>query len=193
MKLLLKFLALLALLATAGRVLAKEAARTETLFLFQNHRVTISVPEGYVYSSGRDERGIITAKLVAPKQKVELQVSFQPDPDGRLTTEAGQMAFLAQVCRPYVDGSVERSYHFKSLEPHRGSGTYCVFTDASLVGREPPKGEFLNITASVKVASGVAIIFTLLSTDTTSNDYQTALKLLKESFESPAPAASPTT
>ena len=186
-----KFLALFSLLAIDARLLAKDPARTETLFLFQNRRVAIAVPEGYVYSSGRDARGIITAKLVDPKQKLELQVSFQPDADGRLATEAGQMAFLAQVCRPYVDGSVERSYNFKALEPNRGSGTYCVFTDAGLVGKEPPKGEFVNVTTSVKSSPGLAIIFTLLSNDTASKEYQAALKLLKESFEEATPAASP--
>jgi hypothetical protein len=66
-----------------------------------------------------------------------------------------------------------------------------LFTDAALAGRLPiPKGEFLHVTTGVKVWSGCVLIFTVLSNDITSKEYQTALKLVKESFdEAPAPAS----
>lgn len=174
--------ALLALAATAS-LGAREKSRDETLFL-EDHKVTITVPEGYVYSSGRDDQGVIMAKLTDAKEKIDLQVRFQTDTGGLLGSEAQQMEFLATICRQYAEGSVEKSYDFKALAPRRGSGTYCSFTDATLAGRRPiPKGEFLHVTTGVKAWTGCALIFTVLSNDLDSKEYQTALKLVKESFE----------
>ncbi len=183
MRLFLKiFFASLAI-ASSAALCAKEKSRDETLIL-DTHRVIISVPEGYVYSSGRDEQGVLMAKITDAKEKIDLQVRFEPDPTGRLGGEAQQMEFLATVCQQYAEGSIEKGYAFKPLEPHRGSGTYCAFTDASLIGKQPvPKGEYLHITQGVKVSSGWVLVFTVLSNDTTSKEYQTALKLVKESFE----------
>ena len=178
---------LIALLTLAGTTaaIAKEKAHEEVLLL-DSHRVTIVVPEGFVFSSGRDEQGVLMAKVADAKEKIDLQVRFQTDPGGRLRAEPQQMEFLATVCRQYAEGSVEKGYDFKALEPHQGSGTYCSFTDASLVGRLPvPRGEFLHITQGVKCSSGWVLVFTLLSNDTDSREYHAALKLLKESFEEP--------
>jgi hypothetical protein len=181
----LSFLSLWVVLALAPAVSAKE----ETLILFQDHNLTIDVPEGYLFSSGRDERGIISVKISDPKEKIDLQVSFFPDAKNRLATEEGQMSSVAELCQPYAEGSVEKSYDFKALEPQSGTGTYCVFTDASLVKKMPfPPGEFLNVTCGVKSWPGCYLIFTLLSNDTTSKEYQTAMKLVKASFaEKPDP------
>ena len=176
-------------LAAGAALFAKDKSNDQTLLL-GDRRVTIAVPDGYIYSSGRDDQGIIMAKITDGREKIDLQVRFQPDPDSRLGAESQQMEFLANVCQQYAEGSVEKSYDFKPLAPHRGSGTYCSFTDASLVGRDPPKGEFLHVTTGVKVWPGWALVFTVLSNDTDSKEYQTALKLVKESFEE-TPAAAP--
>src|SRR4051812_40800724 len=158
-----KFPFLCLALASAAAGFAKEKAHDETILL-DTHRVTISVPEGFVYSSGRDEDGALMAKIADAKEKIDLQVRFQADPSSRLGTESQQMEFLATICRQYAEGSVEKGYDFKPLEPRHGSGTYCAFTDASLVGKLPaPKGEFLHITQGVKVAPGWILIFTVLS------------------------------
>ncbi len=168
----------------------KDPERAETLILADNHRVVIAVPAGFVFSSGRDEAGFLMAKLADPKETVTLQVQFQPDPDGKLASEQHQMDFLAQICRQYAEGSVEKSYDFKPLEPHLGTGTYCKFTDASIAGPIIPKGEFLNVTTAVKVWPGWALVFTLLSNNTTSREYQAAFRLMRESFQE-IPAAGP--
>jgi len=51
-----------------------------------------------------------------------------------------------------------------------------------------PPGEFLNVTCGVKAWSGGFLVFTLLSNDTTSREYETGFKLVKESFEEKTPA-----
>jgi len=107
----------------------------------------------------------------------------------RVATEDGQMSFVAEMGKEYAEGSVEKGYDFKPLAPRTGSGTYCVFTDAKLVKKMPfPPGEFLNVTCGVKAWSGGFLVFTLLSNDTTSREYETGFKLVKESFEEKTPA-----
>lgn len=181
------FLLLLAV-STAGAK-EKDKDHDESLILAGEHRVVITVPAGYVFSSGRDEQGAIMAKVADPKEKVVLQVQFLPDPDGFFATEQARMDKLAVACQQYAEGSVEKSYNFTPLEPHRGAGTFCMFTDASLVGKEPPKGEVRNVTTGIKAWPGWFCVFTLLSNDTTSKEYQTALRLVKDSCEEPPPVA----
>ncbi len=168
---------------------AKEPAREETLLLFQQRRVSVSVPEGFIYSSGKDERGIITAKLSDPKERITLQISFLPDTDGDIATSRGRKEFMAKTFQLYVDGSVEQAMQFEELEPRTGHGTFCVFTDASLVGKSKlPPGEFLNSTTGIKAWGGCMAVFTLLSNGTTSDEYRAAMKLLRESvYEKPTP------
>ena len=181
-------LVLLAVVPMAALLRAKDDG--ENIILFQNHRISIAVPRGLIYSSGRDDDGTIMAKIIDAKETNQLQVSFRSDPASQLGTERQQIDFLAQVCQRYAEGSVERRYDFKPLEPHSGTGTYCTFTDASLVGTTPPKGEFLHVTTGVKVWPGWVIVFTLLSNDNASKEYQMLLAVLKDSFEEkPAPAA----
>jgi hypothetical protein len=185
-----KLLFLLALLAAGSSAFATD--QVQTLILSADHSITLTVPDGYVFSSGRDESGVIMAKIVDPKEKIQLQVSFRPDPTSRLGVEQQQMDFLAQVCRQYAEGSVEHRYDFKPLAPRVGTGTYCTFTDASLVGTTPPKGEFLHITTGVKAWPGWVIVFTLLSNNTTGKEYEALLAVVKDGCEEkPAPVAQP--
>jgi hypothetical protein len=163
----------------------------DKVILFLDHRVSIAVPQGFMFTSGRDENGTIVAQLADPKQANKLQVQFQPDPSSRLGTERQQMDFLAEACRQYAEGSVEHAFEFKPLEPHSGHGMYCTFTDATLAGHPPPKGEFLHITTGVKVWPGWVIVFTLLSNDTAAKEYLTLLALVKDSFEEKPPPAPP--
>lgn len=181
------FLLLLAVSTVGAK--EKDKDHDESLILIGDHRVVITVPAGYVYSSGRDDNGILMAKVTDAKEKVVLQVQFLPDPEGRFATEQTHMDYLARACQQYAEGSVEKSYNFTALAPHRGTGTYCMFTDASLVDKEPPKGEVRNVTTGVKSWPGWLCVFTLLSNDTTSKEYQTALRLVKDSFEETPPAA----
>ena len=190
MRSLLTFSVVLCVLSVDAGASPKEKSHNEILLL-GDRRVSIAVPEGFAYSSGRDDQGVLMTKITDAKGRIDLQVRLEPDPDSQLGAEAQQMEFLANTCRQYVESSVEKSFEFKALEPRHGSGTYCSFTDASLVHRAPyPKGEFLHVTTGVKVWSGCALVFTVLSNDIDSPEYQTALRLVKDSFEE-IPVATP--
>ena len=78
---------------------------------------------------------------------------------------------------------------FEELEPRTGAGTYCVFTDANLIGKaEVPAGEYLHLTAGLKAWPGVVAVFRLFSNETDSPEYQALMKTLRESLlERPVP------
>lgn len=172
---------LISLIALACIVTA--SAKEETVTIYQQHRVSIDVPEGFTYSSQRDGRGIISVKLADPKSRIDLIVSFLPDTRGRLASETEQKNFIADACQHFAESSVEQSYGFEKLRPRVGSGLYCVFTDKDLVGKRVPPGEYLHVTSGVKSWPGCFLVFTLMSNDTKSPEYETALRLLKDSFE----------
>jgi len=164
----------------------KETTREETLLLFGQRRVILTVPAGFIYSSGKNERGLITTKLTDSKETIILQISFLPDENSAFATSRGRKEFMVESFQPYVEGSVEKAMQFEELEPRSGGGTYCVFTDANLVGKTNfPSGEFLNSTTGVKTWKGCVAVFTLLSNNTTSEEYRTALRLLRESLNEP--------
>lgn len=166
--------------AAAG---AKEKAREETLILYDQRRVTLAVPEGFVYSSKKDESGMITARVHDPKEKISLQISFVPDPESECGTSRGRKEVMVQSFRHLVADSVEKAMQFEELEPRNGAGTYCVLTDATLAGRTAlPPGEYLQSTNGIKSWRGCFALFTLLSQNTTSEDYRSAMKILRESL-----------
>jgi hypothetical protein len=170
-----------------GSGFAKE--QEETVFLFQNRKVTLLVPDGFGFASNKSERGVLTVELADPKERVKMQVTFLPDPDQRFATSRSQKEFMNQTFHDFVGSSVEKAMQFEELEPKVGSGTYCVFTDAKLVGIATlPRGEFLHSTTGVKTWSGVVAIFTIFSNETRSKEYGAVMNMLRQSVqETPGP------
>lgn len=165
-------------------VAATPDPRAETVFLFQNRKVTVAVPEGMGIQTSKDERGMISVRLGHPKDKVSLQVSFLPDPEGRFATARSRKEFMNETFFDYVASSVEKAMQFEELDPKVGAGTYCVFTDASLVGKTKlPRGEFLQTTTGLKTWPGVVAVFTVFSNDTISKEYVAVMGMLRDSVE----------
>ena len=164
-------------------------SRQETILLFENRRLTIALPDGFECVPGKDESGMITLKLADQKEKVSGEVKFLPDPEGRFTNARARKDLMNEMFFDYVGSSSEKAMQFEELDPRVGAGTYCVFTDSSLVGKTPlPSGEFLHLTAGLKAWPGVVAVFRFFSNDTASAEYQAVLKLLRESVqEKPAP------
>ena len=189
MKSVLKFSPLLCL-AVAGLCAAVTvASHEETLFLFENRKVAISVPAGFGYGVSRDDVGISRVQLSDPQNRVSLDLVFLPDPESRFQQARARREMLNEQFGDYVDSSAEKGMQFEELEPRTGAGTYCVFTDAKLVGKiDLPAGEYLHLTAGLKTWPGVLAIFRLFSNDTSSAEYQAAMKMLRESVqEKPVP------
>ena len=165
-----------------GTLFAKP--REETVFLFQNRKVTVLVPDGFGFASNKNERGIITVELADPKDKLRMQITFLPDLEGRFAAARSQKEFMNETFHDFVDSSVEKAMQFEELEPKTGSGTYCVFTDAKLVGKTKlPPGEYLHSTAGLKTWPGVMAVFTMFSNETTSKEYQSVMTMLRQSVQ----------
>jgi hypothetical protein len=177
---------LLALPFAAALAAPQEKARDEVLVLFGQRRVTLAVPAGFMFSSDKDERGLITARLGDPQEKISLQISFLPDTAGEFATPRGRKEFLVQTFQRYVAGSVEQAMQFEELEPRAGAGTYCIFTDQDLVGKTSfPPGEYLHATTGLKTWRGCLAVFTLMSNSTSSDEYRAAMRLLRDSLVEP--------
>jgi hypothetical protein len=175
-------LALLAPVASAVIAARPTAARQEIVVIPGPRSISIAVPEGFTFASGRDGAGPITVRLAQAKAPVSLQISFFPDPDGDLATARGRKERMVDAFQQFVATSVEKSMQFEELEPKSGSGTYCVFTDENLVGQTTlPPNEYRQVTAGIKAWSGCFALFTLMSNDTTSPEYIAAMKVLRES------------
>lgn len=149
------------------------------MFIFQNRKITIAVPSDLGFSSNKNERGIISFRLGHPREKISLEVAFLPDPDGRFTTARNRKEFMNDTFQDYLADSVEKAMQFEELDPALGSGTYCIFTDAKLVGHKIPRGEYLHTTTGLKAWPGVVAVFTLFSNDTTSKEYREVMAMLR--------------
>lgn len=164
-------------------VIAAPAAKEhdETLFIFQNRKISIRVPAGFDYSAEKDDRGLFNVRIADARRQVALSLTFAPAQADRFKVTRDLREFMAENFGSYVESSVEKSMQFEDLSPNVGLGTYCVFTDASLVGKPPTPGEFLCMTAGVKAWPGVMVVFTNLSHDTTCKEYTAILTMLRSS------------
>lgn len=182
----LRFVWLGALLAL---VVGSSAAAEETVPIFGGRRVSIEVPEGFRSELGRDPSGRVVVRLADAGDRHSLEIGFLPDEDGQWVRARGRRELMHELYAEYVDSSREKAMQFEELEPRSGGGTYCVFTDAALIGRaDLPAGEYLHLTAGVKAWPGVGVTFRLFSQDVASSRYRELMRVLRESvWEKPVP------
>jgi hypothetical protein len=174
------------MLSLAAAVAAPKT-HDETVFLFENRKVVIAVPPGFGFASSKDDHGMLNVKVADRKERAMLQLTFLPDPDARFTSSWNRKELMNENFRDHVPDSVEKAMQFVELDPRTGMGTYCVFTDASLVGKTKlPPGEYLNATTGVKAWPGVVVVFSLVSNDTTSKEYKSLLAVLRDSVDEKA-------
>ena len=181
MSFLFRFLGLL-VLAGIGTAFAKP--QEETVFLFQNRKVSVVVPDGFGFSANKDDNGLMNVVLQHTKESIQLAMTFVPDPEQNFSSARSRKEFIHEQFSEYVPNSVEKAILFEELDPRSGAGTYCVFTDANLVGKSNlPPGEFLHFTSGVKAWPGVAVIFRMFSNDTRSREFQSMIAMLRDSVE----------
>jgi len=173
----------LVLLLLTSAVTRAGPHREEVLTLFEHRRVAIAVPEGFTYESATDASGLPAVQLAA-KEKISASLIFGPDPERELGTTRARAEKMVEAFQNYVEGSVEKAMQFEELESKTGAGTFCVFTDAKLVGqKEFPPGEYLHVTTGLKVWPGVVVIFRIFCNDLESPEYQAVMKMLRDSVQ----------
>ena len=169
-------------LCPAAGLFGAEFEREETVVLFENRRVTIAVPNGFVFARARDNLGVVRVQLHNAKEDVTAQLTFLPDLEERFTDKYERHRFLFESFSEFAESSVEKAMQFEDLRAKVGVGTYCIFTDAKLVGvTKLPPNEYLHATKGVKVWPGVLVVFSIYSNETKSDDFQAMLTLLRDS------------
>ncbi len=173
---------LLLLIWPAVGVLGAEFEREETLVLFEGRRVVVAVPNGFVFASGQDNLGVVRVQMHNAREDVSMQLTFLPDLAERFADGYERHRFMHESFSEFAESSVEKAMQFEYLRPKVGAGTYCIFTDAKLVGQTKfPPGEYLHATKGLKVWPGVLVVFSIFSNETKSDDFRAALTLLRES------------
>ena len=173
----------LGVLATAGGA-ALRNDREESLLVFENRKISILVPQLFSYDVGKTEAGLAAIRIADPKERLSVDLTILPDPEGMFMNARARKEKMVELFQQYVESSVEKAMQFEELEPRMGAGTYCVFTDAALVGKTTlPPGEFHHLTVGVKAWPGVLVIFRAFSNDTKSDDYQAVMKMFRQSVE----------
>jgi len=164
-------------------------AAEESIPIFGGRRVAVSLPEGFRAEVGRDPAGRVVLRVADAGDRHSLEIGFLADDEGQWGRARARRELMHELFAEHVPSSREKAMQFEELEPKSGAGTFCVFTDAALVGRtDLPAGEYLHLTAGVKAWPGVAVVFRLFSQDLVSPGYREALRLLRESvWEKPVP------
>jgi hypothetical protein len=161
-------------------------AKEESVLLYEDRRVVVTIPAGFEYQRTINEGGTVRLHLVALQERVSLDITLTPDPTGEFASPRARKEFLVERFHEYVEASVEQAMEFEefTVGGSKGTGTYCVLTDARLV-RQPvlPPNEYRLVTVGMKVAGGCAAVFTLFSDDTTSKEYTAAMATLREGLQ----------
>jgi hypothetical protein len=116
-----------------------------------------------------------TVSLSAPgNAKCVLSVIFVLSPEP-LSKERVQDEVLA-ACDQFVDASVEKKKTIQEFDVPGAYGAYCVFTDASLVGKPVVKDAFKVLgIGEIRLSDDLTASVSLLADDATGPDFQAML------------------
>ncbi|MEY2881520.1 MAG: hypothetical protein RLZZ15_3900 [Verrucomicrobiota bacterium] len=182
-----KFAAWFCLLVTVASA-AAPAPREEIVEIFGRRKFVVPVPAGCTLVRGLDRGGGVGLRLANADGTLDVHISFAADPTGEIAGSARvRKEIMVDAFSEFVADSKEKAMQFEEIEVRGGAGTYCVFTDEKLAGKTPPPGEFVYVTAGVRVSRGVAVLFKIFNNDLRAEDYREAMALVRETLrERPA-------
>lgn len=174
---------------SSAAIEAAGLVRDENVVIFGGRRVSVTPPAGFSLTTGRDEAGEMALKVSDIGGRHSVEISFLPDAEGKHRGSRARRELMNELFKVYVASSKEKGMQFEELEPRIGAGTYCVFTDAALIGRtELPPGDYLHLTAGLKAWPGVVAVFRFFTDEINSSEYHAVMKMLRESLvERPVP------
>jgi hypothetical protein len=120
------------------------ASFAETVDLGLHGTLTMAVPKGWTVTTQKEEDSgfAITLSPTGPENaKCLMNIAYVPDPKPVAKEEIDEK--VLSVSDQFVDASVEKQKVLRPFTLTNGAfGSYCVFTDASLVGKPAKHDEF---------------------------------------------------
>jgi hypothetical protein len=154
------------------------AADTKTVTVFEGRQFSVPVPFGWSFDEGQDPHlGTTTLKLADPGNRINLQMTFIPDPAGKVSSREGVEAEVKRILQPMVETSVEKEIRLTFFESPDGLGAYATFTDAKLDPKHIPEDEWLIGVSGIRSWKGGYTLFTLLTNTKDSSAYRKALEI----------------
>ena len=124
--------------------------------------LTVAVPDGWTLrgepagKAGAEPVGFALAFRPAAGETAKGLVSFAFVPSGAPDL-ARLRAETRRVCEPIAAQSVEKKTSLRDFSIEDGFGAYAVFTDAALVGKPVPPGEY-RVLATGQVQPGANLL-----------------------------------
>lgn len=152
-------------------------ARAETLDLGTHGRFSITVPKDWTYSAQRMQDTGYTVTLSAPggaNAKCILTLVYTEGSEP-LSKEKVQADVLG-ACDQFVSESVEKVKVLRDFDVPGAYGVYCVFTDASMVGKPVQPDAFKAVAlGEVRMSDEVTMSASLLFDDVKGPEFKAML------------------
>jgi hypothetical protein len=152
-------------------------AKSETVDLGTHGTLNISVPSGWTFSAQKAEENGYAVTLSAPGEvngKCLLTLIYVPNPEA-FTKERIQDEVLVAADQ-YVDASVEKKKVLRDFNVPNSFGYYCVFTDASLVGKPSEHDNFKVVgVGEIRFSDDLTSAVSLLADDEKGPEFKAML------------------
>lgn len=147
-------------------------------------KLSVTVPAGWTATArviGDSGRELSLVSKANANAKALLTV-FTPATPLPPATEADLDRNFTELCKRYVPQSVERKTVLTRYKLAQGYGVYALFTDATLVGLPPKRGDYKVMAPGfIKLTDSVQLIVTLYADDAAGPE-MTALRSAVESL-----------
>ncbi len=86
---------------------------------------------------------------------------------------------VLRICEEFVDGSIEKKKNLRQFTLKEGYGSYCVFTDASLVGKQSKPDDFKVLGAGqVQPGKDLIGVVSFYADETNSEEFKAMIKMI---------------
>jgi hypothetical protein len=139
----------------------------ETVDLGTHGTLSIDVPKGWKLKADPKDTGVDVSLLPPDGANSQCLYSVVYVPKGATAVKADVDDKLLAECDQFIDMSVEKKKTLQKLTMTGDAyGVYCVFTDASLVGKPPEKDNFKVVSVGIIwFSDSVAVSWSMLGDD----------------------------
>ena len=151
---------------------------TRTVTIFEGRQFSIPVPPKWSFDEKTEpQHGFQTIQLEDPGKEVVLQMTFIPDPSGKISSREAVEAEVRRLLDPLVESSVEKEIRLTIFDAPDGIGAYTTFTDGKLDPKHIPADEKLIAVSGIRTWKGGYTLFSVLINSKETPVYKTALEI----------------